>query len=146
MRNDILEKKEKILQWITENQSKSFICKQLKCKPITLEAYLIKFNIEYKGNMGLKGMKIPHNKQEIAYFLKNGTSITSYKLKNKLLKEGVKERFCESCKLENWNNQEIPLELHHKDGDSHNNELSNLELLCPNCHAQTSTYRTKNCK
>ena len=27
-----------------------------------------------------------------------------------------------------------------------NNNLDNLELLCPNCHAQTSTYRGKNIK
>ena len=38
----------------------------------------------------------------------------------------------------------IPLELHHKDGNKFNNNLSNLELLCPNCHAFTNTYRTKN--
>jgi hypothetical protein len=29
----------------------------------------------------------------------------------------------------------LPLELHHKDGNHYNNELSNLEILCPNCHA-----------
>lgn len=38
----------------------------------------------------------------------------------------------------------IPLELEHKDGDHGNNEISNLEILCPNCHAFTPTYRGKN--
>jgi hypothetical protein len=33
------------------------------------------------------------------------------------------------------------LELHHKDGDRTNNILSNIELLCPNCHALTDNYR-----
>lgn len=28
------------------------------------------------------------------------------------------------------------MELHHKDGNHHNNNLNNLEILCPNCHAQ----------
>jgi len=28
-----------------------------------------------------------------------------------------------------------PLELSHKDGDYSNNRFSNIELLCPNCHA-----------
>jgi hypothetical protein len=37
-----------------------------------------------------------------------------------------------------WNDKPIPLELHHKDGDHFNNELSNLQILCPNCHAQQS--------
>ena len=40
--------------------------------------------------------------------------------------------------------QPIPLEVHHIDGDSLNNEMSNLKLLCPNCHAFTDNYRGKN--
>lgn len=51
---------------------------------------------------------------------------------------------CNSCGLEDWLGEKIPLELEHKDGTSTNHKLSNLELLCPNCHAQTSTYRGKN--
>lgn len=45
-----------------------------------------------------------------------------------------------------WLGQPIPLELHHKDGNKNHNELSNYELLCPNCHALTDTYRGKNCQ
>ena len=41
-------------------------------------------------------------------------------------------------------NGEIALELHHIDGDTTNNELSNLQYLCPNCHALTKNYRGKN--
>ena len=112
---------------------------------MTLENCLIKMNIAYKGNIGLKGIKIPHNKKEIDLYLQKGTTITSYKLKNKLLESGIKINKCECCGLKTWNNENIPLELHHIDGDKYNNELINIELLCPNCHAQTSNYRTKNC-
>lgn len=38
----------------------------------------------------------------------------------------------------------LPLELEHKDGDCENNRKSNLELLCPNCHSLTPTYRSLN--
>ena len=38
----------------------------------------------------------------------------------------------------------IPLELHHIDGNNQNNNLTNLTLLCPNCHAMTDNYRGKN--
>ena len=38
----------------------------------------------------------------------------------------------------------IPIELEHKDGNSKNNNLENLELLCPNCHSLTSTYKGLN--
>lgn len=51
---------------------------------------------------------------------------------------------CEKCKKEEWLDNPIPLEVHHKDGDALNNEMSNLELLCPNCHALTENYRGKN--
>ena len=56
----------------------------------------------------------------------------------------IRGHLCEKCKNEMWNGQFIPLEVHHKDGDSLNNEMDNLELLCPNCHALTDNYRGKN--
>lgn len=37
-----------------------------------------------------------------------------------------------------------PLEVHHKDGDYTNNTEDNLELLCPNCHSLTETYKASN--
>jgi hypothetical protein len=50
---------------------------------------------------------------------------------------------CESCGNSTWLGNSIPIELEHIDGNSLNNELSNLKLLCPNCHALTPTYRRK---
>lgn len=70
----------------------------------------------------------------------------TFKLKNRLLKEGIKERKCEVCGNTEWMGQPIPVELHHIDGDSSNNRLENLQILCPNCHAFTDTYRAKNKK
>jgi len=35
-------------------------------------------------------------------------------------------------------------ECHHIDGDKTNNILENLQLLCPNCHSQTNTFRGRN--
>jgi hypothetical protein len=70
----------------------------------------------------------------------------SHKLRKRLLKEDVKIHQCESCNLEKWLNKPIPLELHHKDGNRYNNQLDNLMLLCPNCHALTENYRAKNIK
>ena len=55
-------------------------------------------------------------------------------------KEKIKERKCESCGLTEWKGEEIPLELHHIDGNHFNNDLDNLQLLCPNCHSLTDTY------
>ena len=57
----------------------------------------------------------------------------------------IKERGheCENCYLTEWCGEPIPLEQHHKDDDKNNNVRSNLELLCPNCHALTDNYRGK---
>jgi len=51
---------------------------------------------------------------------------------------------CNMCGITKWNNSDIILELDHIDGDSKNNELTNLRLLCPNCHSQTPTWRGRN--
>ena len=39
---------------------------------------------------------------------------------------------------------DIKLEVHHIDGDKLNNDEDNLSLLCPNCHALTDTFRSRN--
>lgn len=70
--------------------------------------------------------------------------MTTYKRKNWLISTGQKKHICEECGLSIWNTKPIPIELHHVDGDSTNNEISNLKILCPNCHAQTENYKSKN--
>lgn len=68
----------------------------------------------------------------------------SNKIRRRLLFEEVKKHICEHCNLTHWNYKPIPLELSHKDGNKTNNSIQNLELICPNCHAQTESYRGKN--
>lgn len=51
-----------------------------------------------------------------------------------------KPRQCECCKNVEWNGEPIPLNVHHIDGNHYNNDLSNLQILCPNCHAQTDSF------
>ena len=53
----------------------------------------------------------------------------------KRLKE-IRDWKCEMCGLNEWMGKTLPLEVHHIDGNNYNNELSNLQILCPNCHAQ----------
>lgn len=68
----------------------------------------------------------------------------SHNLKIRLLKDGIFSNNCDTCKLTEWNNKQIPLSLDHKDGNPTNHRIDNLRLLCPNCHAQTENYCGKN--
>jgi 5-methylcytosine-specific restriction endonuclease McrA len=65
-------------------------------------------------------------------------------LKKRLLREGVKQNRCEVCGISEWRGQSLSMALHHVNGDGLDNRLENLELLCPNCHSQTSTYGGRN--
>lgn len=81
---------------------------------------------------------------DLDQYLNNELPCGSFRLKNRLLREGIMQPDCSSCGGTTWLDQQIPLELDHIDGNNSNNNLSNLRLLCPNCHALTPTYRGKN--
>lgn len=73
--------------------------------------------------------------------IKNGT-VQSRTMKRVLLKERGEKCWC--CGITEWNEKKITFELEHIDGNSSNNSIENLSILCPNCHSQTSTYKAKN--
>jgi hypothetical protein len=85
-------------------------------------------------------------KQVIEDYFVIGKQVQTNRLRKRLLSEKIFEHKCQICERTEWNDKPIPLELHHKDGDHLNNLLENLQLLCPNCHAFTDTYRGKNKK
>lgn len=65
-------------------------------------------------------------------------------LKVILIRNGIRFERCESCGgYDHWNNKPLVLQMHHKDGDTRNNAISNLQMLCPNCHSQTPNYAGK---
>lgn len=137
MRTDLIDKKELILEWIAEELPKCEMSKRLGCKQETLNAYLTKMGITYAGQQAKKGQQKGSfvYKDSSHYLGPNGKAIHSARLKIKLVRDGIKEDKCERCGNSHWLGFKLPLELHHKDGNHYNNELSNLEILCPNCHA-----------
>ncbi len=96
-----------------------------------------------KGQRWAKNKTFDNRKRPIEDYLSNKFPIQSFKLKNRLLKEEYLRRACRDCLRREWMSEEIPLELHHVDGNNQNNSLDNLQLLCPNCHALTENYRRK---
>jgi len=88
----------------------------------------------------------PSEAKPINEILTTYSTYQSFKLKARLIQEGLKLHICEQCRLTQWQGKPIPLELHHINGNNTDNRLENLLLLCPNCHALTESYRGKNKK
>lgn len=62
-------------------------------------------------------------------------------VRRRLLKEGLLPYSCNECGLDGiWNGKTLVLQVDHRNGDTCDNRLENLRLLCPNCHSQTPTY------
>lgn len=70
------------------------------------------------------------------------TNRTSFK--GRLYEAGLKSEICERCGITEWRGASIALQLHHINGRGDDNRLDNLEILCPNCHAQTENWGGRN--
>lgn len=96
------------------------------------------------GQSWAKGVAPPttHTKETFIdkVLKKGGKGWRSSAIREKLYFFGLREKECEKCGIKEWNGVDITLHLDHIDGDHSNNELSNLRILCPNCHSQTITY------
>ncbi len=86
-----------------------------------------------------------YNKKKIFNKIESGDTTLSFKTyKNYLIeKYGNKCMECGWCEI-NPISGKVPIELEHIDGDSSNNKLENLKLLCPNHHSLTPTYKSLN--
>ncbi len=95
-----------------------------------------------KGMRGIGKPLIPLEK-----ILVEDSSFQSYKLKNRLFKLGLKDQKCEECDwAKKTEDGRLPLELDHINGNSRDNRLENLRVLCPNCHSLKPTHRGRNMK
>ena len=105
----------------------------------TLKRLLDENNIDYSHFTG-RARVYNNTSTSINEYLSNRVKITSGKLRIKLLTEGLKENKCEICGITKWLGKPIVCQLHHIDGNNQNNNLENLQILCPNCHSQTENY------
>lgn len=122
----------------------------LKIKPAggnyhTLKKAIKFFNLDasHFTGRGWSKNKTFSPKRNINEYLNNSFPIKSYKLKHRLFREGILEHKCSICGIEEWLGKKISLELDHINGNHLDNTLSNLRILCPNCHSQTDTFRSK---
>jgi 5-methylcytosine-specific restriction endonuclease McrA len=116
-----------------------------------IKKYIRELNLDtkhFKGrawNAGLKGIGQP--RLLLDDILVKNSDFQSFKLKKRLFIAKLKPEYCEEC---GWAQKTVdgylPLELDHINGDRHDNRLSNLRVLCPNCHSLKSTYRGRKLK
>ena len=129
-----------------ESLSMASAAVKLKMHFNTFKKYALFYGV-YKPNPSGKGMNKKDNGSKIPLEeILNGNhpQYQTYKLKKKLIGAGLKKNECEVCGLDSWNGKVLNCALDHIDGDRSNHSLSNLRILCPNCHSQTDTFRSKN--
>ena len=97
----------------------------------------------FTGQGSNKGRSFGH-KRPIEDYLTNKYPIHSHSLRLRLIRDGYLKQQCCVCKRKTWQGKVIPLELDHLDGDHNNNCLTNIRIICPNCHAQTPNHAGKN--
>jgi hypothetical protein len=143
--------KEEIIEASKTTNSATAAASKLNIKYGTYKKYAKLFDV-WDTNQSGKGISKPivdgDSRKILLSEILEGKhpSYQSNKLRIRLFKENIKKEKCESCGLTEWLGKKISLEVDHMDGNPYNHILDNLKILCPNCHAQTETYRGKNVK
>ncbi len=142
-------KKHKLIKNALELRSKNLslkeISKELKISKSTASSWLKDTPKKKISWLGRKKM-LDALKRGRENSLKNRRIIPLEELQSKTsIKSRVfklRGRICEICKWSEKNPfyDEIPVEIHHIDGNKKNNKDTNLVVLCPNCHSLTNHY------
>ena len=96
--------------------------------------------LQHKGGPDKLGWEVILVKNRSSVGRKEGCD----KLRWAMCESGIPYR-CAICgSLPMWLDNVLILEIDHVNGDTVDNEKSNVRFLCPNCHSQTETYGSKN--
>jgi 5-methylcytosine-specific restriction endonuclease McrA len=128
------------------------LCRRLGLKPEgsnpkTLRKKMDEFGVDYSHFTGQAWNKNPENPVYRGKYLPKlceHSSLNSSNAKELVYRLSLKENKCEICGITEWQGKPIICELHHINGDSTDNRLENLQILCPNCHSQTDNFRSRN--
>lgn len=128
----------------------------------------IKLSISHGGTGEVKKNKCLNCGKDVILSFCNNTCKGDYNLKIKIekwlageingnsraghafyVKRYLIQKYNNKCSKCGWGeinqfSKNIPLEVEHIDGNPYNNNPNNVDLICPNCHSLTKTYRGLN--
>ncbi|MDP3778928.1 MAG: HNH endonuclease signature motif containing protein [bacterium] len=115
-----------------------------------IKKYISEYQIDsahFTGKIWSKGKKVGGKPRiPLEDILVSHSYYQSYKLKKRLFDVKLKPAHCEECGWAKEADGRLPLELDHINGNSRDNRLENLRVLCPNCHSLKPTHRGRNRK
>ena len=120
----------------------SALCRAVGLHPATgsqthLKNVVTKFGIDTSHFLGRsinKGKTFP-SKRPLETYLIEGSTAKTDTIRRRLIKEGVLMSRCAFCGITEWDGEEAPLELDHINSIPDDFRLTNLQILCANCHA-----------
>lgn len=145
-------KSDKFDEIVKSSKSYSEVCKKLFLPTFYGNRQTTKKYIQLKGldishfysdDIGTLGKKI--DLEDI--LVENSTYTYPTNLKERLYKEGIKEKVCEICgQDEIWKGGKLVHILDHINGINNDNRIENLRIVCPNCNSSLETTSGRNAK
>jgi len=144
-------RKEEFIKFIEESKSVSEVLLKMGLRNAggnfrTVKKYINILNLDIshfisQAEVAKKTNKLFVKKPIEYYLVENNKSSSSSHIKERLFKEGLKERICEKCgQDEVWNGVKLTLILDHKNGNHYDWRLENIRIVCPNCNATLPTH------
>ncbi len=129
---------------IKESTSMADAARKLDIPYSTFKRQCIQLGLWRKnqGRQGMVGLGGPERIiLEDVFSGKHKAKIQNARLREMLIAQGYLERKCATCGNEGeWKGETLILDLDHVNGNTEDNRLENLRILCPNCHRITPTW------